>query len=149
MTRAVVQRVRRASVCVDGEVVSAIDRGLLILLGIRRGDTAADARRVADKLAVLRVFEDSAGKMNLSVADVGGAMLVVSQFTLYGDIRKGRRPSFVTAEEPGRGQALYDLFCARLAASGRPVQRGRFGARMLVSLENDGPVTILLDSEDL
>jgi D-tyrosyl-tRNA(Tyr) deacylase len=149
MARIVIQRVRSASVTVEGEVVGAIDRGLAILVGIRDGDTDEAVNRLADKTATIRIFEDAGGKMNLSPADVGGAMLAVSQFTLYGDVRKGRRPSFIQAARPDEGERLYERFCERLATHGYRVERGRFGAHMLVSLENDGPVTIIVDSEDL
>ncbi|MBV9281835.1 MAG: D-tyrosyl-tRNA(Tyr) deacylase [Chloroflexi bacterium] len=149
MVRAVAQRVRAASVSVDGATVGSIGRGLAILVGIREGDDEAAAERVADKLAVLRIFDDGAGKMNLSTSDVGGAMLVVSQFTLYADLRKGRRPSFIRAAAPAVGERLYEHFAARLQSHGYTVERGRFGAHMLVAIENDGPVTIVLDSEEL
>ncbi len=149
MVRVVAQRVRSASVRVDGSTVGSIGRGLAILVGIRQGDDKAAVERVADKVAVLRVFEDENGKMNLSTADVGGAMLVVSQFTLYADVRKGRRPSFIQAANPELGERLYEHFASRLESHGYAVERGRFAAHMLVSLENDGPVTIVLDSEEL
>ena len=144
--RAVVQRVNRASVTVAGVVVGAIDRGFLVLLGITTTDTAADAVTLADKIAGLRVFEDDGGKMNLSLADVGGAVLVVSQFTLYGDCRKGRRPSFVAAAGPELAEPLYQTFCDALREHGIAVETGRFRAQMDVELVNDGPVTLLLDS---
>ncbi|HEX6509799.1 MAG TPA: D-aminoacyl-tRNA deacylase [Chloroflexota bacterium] len=149
MVRAVAQRVRSASVTVGDEIVGRIDRGLAILIGVEKGDTDADVDRVADKLAVLRVFEDAAGKMNLSASDVGGSMLVVSQFTLLGDVRKGRRPSFVRAAEPESGRRLYERFAERLRSHGYRVEQGRFGASMIVSLENEGPVTLILDSTEL
>jgi D-tyrosyl-tRNA(Tyr) deacylase len=149
MARVVAQRVRKASVAVDEKVVGAIDAGLAVLVGIRAGDTERDVERLADKLAVLRIFRDAEGKMNLSAQDAGGAMLVVSQFTLYADMRKGRRPSFIGAADPASGERLYEHFAARLESHGYRVKRGRFGAEMLVALENDGPVTIILDSEDL
>ncbi len=149
MARIVAQRVRSASVTIDGKVVGKIDQGLAILVGIRRGDVDAAVEKLADKVAVMRIFEDGEGKMNLSAADAGGAMLVVSQFTLYGDLRKGRRPSFIDAAEPGEGNRLYGLFVQRLRSHGYTVERGRFGANMLVSIENDGPVTIVLDSDEL
>lgn len=149
MARVVIQRVRSASVSVGGEIVGAIDLGLAILVGIREGDSDALVDRLADKTAALRIFEDAAGKMNLSTSDVGGAMLAVSQFTLYGDVRKGRRPSFILAARPEEGERLYERFCQRLTAHGHRVERGRFGAHMLMTLENDGPVTIIIDSEDL
>jgi D-tyrosyl-tRNA(Tyr) deacylase len=144
--RVVLQRVSRARVVVGGEVVGAIDRGLLVLLGVAVGDTADDARRLADKTVALRVFADAAGKMNLGVADVGGAILVVSQFTLYGDCRKGRRPSFVEAAPPELAIPLYEAFVAAVRAHGVPTATGRFGAMMEVELVNDGPVTLLLDT---
>lgn len=149
MVRAVAQRVRRGSVTVAGREIARIERGLVILIGIRDGDDEQAVNRVADKVAVMRVFEDSEGKMNLSAADVDGSMLVVSQFTLYGDLRKGRRPSFIDAAGPNEGRRLYELFAARLESHGFPVERGQFGAHMLVDLENDGPVTIILDSDAL
>jgi D-tyrosyl-tRNA(Tyr) deacylase len=144
--RAVVQRVSRAEVRVDGIVVGAVERGFLVLLGVARADVEADAAALADKVAALRVFEDDAGKMNLALAEVGGAVLVVSQFTLLGDVRKGNRPSFVEAAPPEQGQALYQEFCELLRAKGLPVATGTFRAMMDVELVNDGPVTILLDS---
>lgn len=149
MARVVAQRVRSASVTVGETLVGEIGPGLALLVGIRRGDEEADVVRLADKLASLRVFEDREGKMNLSAAEVGGAMLVVSQFTLYADARKGRRPSFVEAASPEHGERLYDLFVDRLVEHGYPVARGRFGAHMVIRLENDGPVTIILDSDVL
>jgi D-tyrosyl-tRNA(Tyr) deacylase len=144
--RAVVQRVSRAEVRVDGIVVGAIDRGFLVLLGVARADVEADAAALADKVAGLRVFEDDAGKMNLALAEVSGALLVVSQFTLLGDVRKGNRPSFVEAAPPEQGQALYERFCALSREKGLSVATGTFRATMAVELVNDGPVTILLDS---
>ena len=149
MARAVAQRVRMAAVAVDGTTTGAIGGGLAVLLGIRRGDDDASVDRLADKIAVLRIFEDPNGKMNLSAAEVGGAMLVVSQFTLYADVRKGRRPSFVQAADPDLGERLYERFAARLASHGYEVALGKFGAHMVVTIENDGPVTIILDSEEL
>ena len=145
--RAVVQRVSSAQVRVDGETVGRIGAGLLALVGVTHDDTAADARAVAAKMAGLRVFADGAGKMNLSLADTGGAALVVSQFTLYGDIRKGRRPSFVRAARPEPARMLVDEVVAALEGRGIPVAAGRFGAMMEVSLTNDGPVTILIETE--
>lgn len=144
--RAVVQRSGAASVKVDGETVGAIERGVVVLLGVEDGDTPKDAAYLADKCAGLRIFEDSAGKMNLSVLEVGGQALVVSQFTLCGDARKGRRPSFVAAAAPEAAEALYQRFCDRLERAGVAVAKGRFRAMMEVSLVNQGPVTILLDS---
>jgi D-tyrosyl-tRNA(Tyr) deacylase len=139
--RALVQRVREASVSVDGEEVARIGPGLLVLLGVRRGDGPEQADRLAAKLAQLRVFEDSERKLNLSVRDVGGEVLVVSQFTLYGDTRKGNRPSFVEAAPPEQAEPLYERLRAALDAQG-----GSFGARMAVALVNDGPVTLLLEA---
>jgi D-tyrosyl-tRNA(Tyr) deacylase len=147
--RAVVQRVSAASVTVAGEAVGAIGRGLAVLLGVKEGDTEADAGYLAEKTAGLRVFADSEGRMNLSVEEIGGAVLVVSQFTLYGDARKGRRPSYARAAGPESANRLYEAFAAQLAARGLTVATGRFGAMMLVNLVGDGPVTILLDSERL
>lgn len=149
MVRAVVQRVRSGSVSVDGSRVAYIGRGLVILLGIRNGDTEAEADRVADKVAVLRIFEDDEGKMNLSAKDIGGAMLVVSQFTLIADVSRGRRPSFAQAADPETGRRLYERVLDRLAAHGYAVEHGRFGADMLVTIENDGPVTLVLDGDAL
>jgi D-aminoacyl-tRNA deacylase len=138
--RALVQRVSEASVTVDGQEVARIGRGLLVLLGVRRGDGEAEADRIALKLLALRVFEDADGKMNLSVRDVGGEILCVSQFTLYGDTRKGNRPSFVDAASPEEAEPLYERVRSALGAQG-----GSFGARMAVSLVNDGPVTLMLE----
>jgi D-tyrosyl-tRNA(Tyr) deacylase len=147
--RMVVQRVARASVRVGGEVSGEIGRGLLVLLGVAAGDGEAEARWCADKIAGLRIFEDDAGKMNRAVADVGGAVLVVSQFTLLGDARKGNRPSFTAAAPPEAANALYERTCALLREKGLPVATGVFRAEMRVELVNDGPVTILLDSAKL
>jgi len=147
--RAVVQRVSRAQVRVDGAVSGEVGRGLAVLLGVARGDGADDARSLAEKVALLRVFEDEAGKMNLSVLDVGGAVLVVSQFTLLGDGRKGNRPSFIEAAPPEEADALYQAFCQHLRGRGLAVATGVFRAHMEVELVNDGPVTILLDSKKL
>jgi len=147
--RAVVQRVSRASVMVEGAVVGEIGAGLLVLLGITHGDGEAEAALLAKKIAGLRVFEDNGGKMNLALADVGGAVLAVSQFTLYGDVRKGRRPSFTGAARPEQAEPLYRRFCQALAAEGVPVQEGVFQAHMAVSLVNDGPVTLWLDTAEL
>ena len=143
--RAVCQRVSRAQVAVADEPVGAIARGLVVLLGVARPDEAADAERMAAKVARLRIFEDDAGKFALSLLDVGGAALVVSQFTLIADTRKGNRPSFTDAAPPDRAEPLYEAFCAALEREGVPVERGIFGARMAVELVNDGPVTIVLD----
>ncbi|HUT04110.1 MAG TPA: D-aminoacyl-tRNA deacylase [bacterium] len=144
--RAVLQRVRSASVTVNGDRISAIGRGLLILLGVTGDDDAKTAARLAEKTAALRIFEDQAGKMNLSVRDVAGEALVVSQFTLYADCNKGRRPSFMNAASPDEARELYERFCELLSGLGVPTRRGQFGAKMIVSLENDGPVTIVLDT---
>jgi len=147
--RAVVQRVAEAKVEVDGKVVGQIGRGLLIYLGVANDDTETDARYMAEKVAGLRIFADSADKMNLSIVDVQGAVLAVSQFTLLGDCRKGRRPGFDAAAEPKRASELYDLFCTALAARDIRVERGIFRASMQVESTNDGPVTMLLDSKRL
>lgn len=144
--RAVVARVTRASVRVDGEVVGSIDGGLLVLVGVAASDTDEDARWLADKVIGLRIFRDDDGVMNRSVADAGGAVLAVSQFTLLGDARKGRRPSYIDAAPPGDANRLYEAFCTGVRASGVPVETGRFQAMMAVESVNDGPVTILLDS---
>jgi D-tyrosyl-tRNA(Tyr) deacylase len=146
--RAVVQRVRSCRVVVAGEVVGEIGPGLLVLLGIRTGDTASQARWLADKIVGLRIFEDDQGKMNVSVADAGGPILVVSQFTLYGDCHKGRRPSFIDAARPEVAEPLYEAFIHAVKLQGVPVATGRFGADMQVELVNDGPVTILIDTPD-
>ncbi len=147
--RAVVQRVSQASVAVAGEVVGAIDRGFLILLGITQADGENEVAYLVRKVAGLRLFEDNEGKMNLGLTDVGGAALVVSQFTLYGDVRKGRRPSFIEAARPEQAAPLYERFCTLLAAEGIGVQRGVFQAHMAVHLVNDGPVTLWLDTAQL
>jgi len=144
--RVVLQRVSEARVRVDGEVVGEIGAGLMILLGVGRDDTESDAGYLADKIAGLRIFEDDQGKMNRSVAELGGGVLVVSQFTLYGDCRKGRRPGFSAAAPPERANQLYLEFAARLQARGLTVATGIFQADMQVELVNDGPVTMILDS---
>lgn len=144
--RAVIQRVRNASVTVDNEVIGKIGHGLLILLGVGNGDTDADMKYIADKSMGLRIFSDENDKMNLSVRDVDGEILVVSQFTLYGDCRKGRRPNFTPAMEPVGANEMYEKFVGYLEYNGMKVQKGSFGADMKVELLNDGPVTILLDS---
>jgi D-aminoacyl-tRNA deacylase len=144
--RACVQRVRRAQVTVAGEVCGQIGPGMLVLLGVAGGDSEADARWLAQKIAGLRIFEDPEQKMNLSLADVGGAMLVVSQFTLLGDCRKGRRPDFTSAAPPETAETLYETFVAAAAAQGIPVATGRFRQHMEVELVNDGPVTLVVDS---
>ena len=146
--RSVVQRVSRANVEVEGARVSSIGKGLLILLGVRKGDTSADLEWMAEKVLNLRIFDDAQGVMNLSVQDIAGELLVVSQFTLLADSTKGRRPSYIDAAAPDEAKALYEAFCDRLALSGRKVERGVFQAMMAVGLVNDGPVTILLDSEN-
>lgn len=144
--RAVVQRVSSASVTVNDEVIGSIGRGFLVLLGIGEDDSEADVIYLAGKVAGLRVFEDETGRMNLTLADVGGAVLAVSQFTLFGDCRKGRRPSFIAAARPEKANPLYEAFVAELRGQGLSVETGRFQAHMDVSLVNDGPVTLLLDS---
>jgi D-aminoacyl-tRNA deacylase len=144
--RAVVQRVSRAQVAVDGEIVGQIGRGLLVLLGVTHADNKADADYLADRIAGLRIFEDGNGKMNLDITAVSGGILVVSQFTLYGDVRRGKRPSFDAAAAPQRARQLYEYFVERIRAAGLPCQTGRFQEMMQVELVNDGPVTILLDS---
>ena len=147
--RAVVQRVARAAVRVGSEVVGSVDRGLLVLVGVAQGDGDEEARWMADKVAGLRIFEDDAGKMNRSVADVGGGVRVVSQFTLLGDARKGNRPGFTAAAPPEAANALYERVCGLLREKGLHVATGVFRADMQVELVNDGPVTILLDSAKL
>jgi D-tyrosyl-tRNA(Tyr) deacylase len=146
--KAVIQRASAGSVRVEGGVVGSIGRGLVVLVGVARGDGEEDARWIAEKIAALRIFEDDEGKMNRSVTDVGGGVLLVSQFTLLADCRKGRRPSFVGAADPDDGRSLYRLVADALRARGLGVETGRFGEAMLVSIENDGPVTIILDSRD-
>ena len=147
--RAVVQRVLQASVSVHGNPVAQIDRGLLVLLGVTGSDTVREAERLAAKVSALRVFEDSGGKMNLGLRDVGGEILCVSQFTLYADIRRGNRPSFDAAAPGEVAEPLYVHFCGVLEATGVVCRRGVFGAEMLVTLENDGPVTLIIDTDDL
>lgn len=147
--RAVVQRVSSAKVEVDNQRVGEIGAGLLVLLGVARDDQETDADYLADKIINLRIFRDEEEKMNRSLADMGGALLVVSQFTLYGDTRKGRRPSYIAAAEPEQANALYQYFVERVRALGIKVETGVFQAMMQVSLVNDGPVTILLDSRKL
>ncbi len=146
--RAVVQRVREASVVVDGQVVGAIGRGFLVLLGVTYSDSEADAASLARKIAGLRIFEDAAGKFNLALSDVDGAVLVVSQFTLYGNARKGRRPSFTDAARPEQAEPLIGRFVELLRGEGLPVQTGVFGATMSVHLVNAGPVTLWLDTAE-
>jgi D-tyrosyl-tRNA(Tyr) deacylase len=147
--RAVVQRVSRALVKVEGEITGEIAQGLLVLLGVAQEDSESDADYLAEKIAGLRIFEDQAGKMNLSVLDVGGAILAVSQFTMFGDVRRGKRPSFDAAARPDRARELYDYFVERVRALGLRCETGRFQAMMDVELVNSGPVTILLDSRKL
>jgi D-tyrosyl-tRNA(Tyr) deacylase len=144
--RAVLQRVSSARVEVDGSVVGAIDHGLVALVGVGHEDDAAAADRLAEVIAHLRIFADDAGKMNLAVGDVGGAVLVVSQFTLFADTSRGRRPSFAAAAAPGRAKELVDRVAAAIARLGLPVETGTFRAHMVVSLVNDGPVTIVIDT---
>jgi D-tyrosyl-tRNA(Tyr) deacylase len=144
--RAVIQRVSRAKVTVNGETTGEIGNGLLVLLGVATGDMEADADYLAEKTIGLRIFEDSDGKMNLSVADTAGAVLVVSQFTLYGDVRRGKRPSFDAAAPPHQARGLYEYFVERIRAAGLTCETGRFQEMMQVELVNEGPVTILLDS---
>ncbi|HEX3777304.1 MAG TPA: D-aminoacyl-tRNA deacylase [Polyangiaceae bacterium] len=145
--RACVQRVNHASVTVDDEIVGRIELGVCVLVGVGKEDSEADAASLADKVTGLRVFEDEAGKMNLSVLEAGGALLAVSQFTLFGDLRKGKRPSFSEAMEPVRAEALFEQFCAECRTRGARVETGRFRTHMRVELENDGPVTILIDTK--
>jgi D-tyrosyl-tRNA(Tyr) deacylase len=147
--RAVVQRVNRASVKVVGEITGEIGHGLLVLLGVQQEDVEADADYLAEKIAGLRIFEDDAGKMNLSVVDISGALLAVSQFTLFGDVRRGKRPSFDAAARPERARELYEYFVGRIRALGLRCETGRFQAMMDVELVNSGPVTVLLDSKKL
>lgn len=144
--RLVVQRVSRASVTIDGEIVGSIGKGLLVLVGIREGDGEKEIEFFADKLVNLRIFPDADDKMNLSLVDVGGEILVVSQFTLYGDCKKGRRPSFIDAAGPDVAIPIYEQFVERLRQKGVSVETGRFGAMMDVELVNDGPVTLILES---
>ena len=144
--RAVVQRVSRARVSVSGEITGEIGLGLLVLVGVGAGDARPDADYLAEKTIGLRIFEDAGGKMNLSVAEVGGALLVVSQFTLYGDVRRGKRPSFDAAAPPEQARELYEYFVERIRAAGLRCDTGRFQETMRVELVNEGPVTILLDS---
>jgi D-tyrosyl-tRNA(Tyr) deacylase len=144
--RAVVQRVSRAQVSVNAEITGEIGLGLLVLLGVGRDDTEADATYLAEKICGLRVFEDAQGKMNLSVQEVGGSVLAVSQFTLYGDVRRGKRPSFDAAAPPEEARQLYEFFVAQVRAHGLRCETGRFQEMMKVELVNEGPVTILLDS---
>jgi len=145
--KAVIQRVKSAQVCVEGRVTGRIGKGLLVLLGVGRGDGEEDLSFLVSKIPELRIFEDASGKFNLSLKEINGEILIVSQFTLYGDCRKGRRPSFTEAEEPARAKNLYEQFVSTLRGQGVPVQTGEFQAKMEVHLINDGPVTLLLDSK--
>ena len=145
--RAVVQRVSESSVTIDGEVVGNIGPGLMVLLGVTHEDTEKEADYLVDKIINLRIFSDDAGKMNRSLRDTQGEMLVVSQFTLYGDCRKGRRPSFIQAADPDKGNALYEYFVKKVREIGVTTATGRFGAMMDVSLVNDGPVTLIVESK--
>jgi D-tyrosyl-tRNA(Tyr) deacylase len=146
--RALIQRVSEASVTVDGDVIGQIDTGLLVLICAMQGDTEAEASYLANKISKLRIFQDEAGKMNRSVADIGGAVLVVSQFTLAADTRRGNRPGFSNAAAPDEGNRLYQVFAQALRDLGLPVETGQFGADMKVRLLNDGPVTVWMDTED-
>ena len=147
--RAVIQRVKESKVIVENQVISTIGKGVLVLLGVGKGDTETDAEYLASKVTEMRVFEDEQGKMNLSVTDVCGSVLVFSQFTLLGDLRKGRRPSFDKAASPDEAKRLYEFFVSRLKALGIPTATGEFQASMEVYLVNEGPVTVLLDSRKL
>ncbi len=147
--RAVVQRVTSGQVSVDAQTVGRVGHGLVVLVGVGREDEDQDALSLADKVCTLRIFEDDAGKMNRSVEDVGGALLAVSQFTLFGDVRKGRRPSFGGAMEPEQAKLLFNRFCGACRERGVAVETGRFREHMVVELSNDGPVTILIDSKRL
>ncbi len=144
--RAVVQRVSQASVTVDQQIIGEIQSGLMVLLGVEKGDTAKESDTMAEKIVGLRIFEDEQGKMNLSLKEVEGEMLVVSQFTLLGDCRKGRRPSFVDAADPDLGNELYEKFVSKVSSLGIATQTGKFRTHMKVNLTNDGPVTMLIDS---
>jgi D-aminoacyl-tRNA deacylase len=145
--KVVVQRSKEAKVVVDGEIVGQIEHGLMLLVGVTHEDTTADAQYLAEKVAGLRIFEDDTGKMNLSVLDVGGQILSVSQFTLYGDCRKGKRPSFIAAARPEQAEVIYEQFNELLRAKGLVVETGTFGAMMDVSFTNSGPVTLIIDSK--
>jgi len=147
--RVVVQRVSRAQVSIDGEALGKIGNGLVILLGVREDDTEEEARYLADKCVNLRIFQDEQDKMNLSALDVGGELLSISQFTLYGDCRKGRRPSFIHAARPELGEHLYNVFNKYLGESGLTVETGRFGGMMDVDIYNQGPVTIIIDTKEI
>lgn len=145
--RAVLQRVLSASVIVDGEEISRISKGIAVLLGVGKDDTDADVSKMADKIAKLRIFEDENQRMNLSVQDIEGEILVVSQFTLYGDCKKGRRPGFDQAAPPKEADKLYKCFVEKLSEMGIPVQTGKFQAKMIYNIENDGPVTLMIDTK--
>lgn len=145
--RAVIQRVLESSVRVDGQVVGEIGKGIMVLLGVEEGDTEKEAQYIADKIIGLRIFEDEEGKMNHSLQEVGGELLAISQFTLLGDARKGRRPSYSNAARPEEANRLYEFFVEKIKAAGTKVEKGVFQADMKVALINDGPVTILLDSQ--
>ncbi len=145
--RAVVQRVKSAEVYAEGRLCGKIEKGLLVFIGVGKGDQEEDLSYMVSKLPGLRIFEDASGKFNLSLGEIGGEMLIVSQFTLYGDCRRGRRPSFTEAEEPATARPIYEQFVSRLKGQGIPVQTGEFQAKMDVHLINDGPVTLLLDSK--
>jgi D-tyrosyl-tRNA(Tyr) deacylase len=147
--RAVVTRVTEASVNIDGRTSRGIGKGFLVLLGVKTGDTEAEAKKLADKITELRIFEDSCGKMNLSLRDAGGSLLVISQFTLYGNCKHGRRPDFLSAAKPDTAIPLYELFISLCRDKGFSVETGEFGADMKVSSINDGPVTLILDTETL
>lgn len=144
--RAILQRVLNASVKTDGKVIGQIDKGLLVFLGVGQGDTEQDLKYIADKCIGLRIFSDSEDKMNLSVTDIDGQMLIISQFTLYGDCRKGRRPSFASSMEPVKAKEMYEQFIEYVGSRGIKTAHGEFGADMKVELINDGPVTVMLDS---
>lgn len=145
--KALLQRVSSASVTVDGKIVGQIGRGFCVLLGITHSDTDAEADWLANKIAGIRLFEDEAGKLNLGLKDIGGELLIISQFTLYGDARKGRRPSFINASKPDHSEPLYHYFCDQMRSHGFTVATGHFGAEMVVSINNDGPVTLMLERE--
>jgi len=147
--RAVVQRVKKGSVEIEEKEIGKIEKGLVILLGVGQNDTEKDAEYLAEKIVNLRIFEDKEGKMNLSVKDINGQILIISQFTLYGDCKKGRRPSFISAALPDKAVKLYDYFVKSIKNYGLKIETGEFQAMMLVKIYNDGPVTILLDSEKL
>lgn len=146
--KALVQRVNRASVTVDGEVVGSIGRGLVVLVGIASEDTEKDVHYLVDKVAQLRIFSDEAGKFNISALEIGGEMLLISQFTLLADTRKGRRPSFIAAAPPQQAESLFNLFVAQMRSTGLKTETGCFQAHMQVEIHNDGPVTIMLDSKE-